>query len=131
MSGAFHTPDEYAAFIREREREILGRVYREVERAVTDVFEDDEIFAKGLSPLAANDGYGFRLAFRDGIGIDVKIETAYLPTVDEQDETTETVADVVALGLASDGVHHKQWALERVAETLGIDVPEHDPGIAP
>lgn len=39
----------------------------------------------------------------------------------------EVLADAVSI----DGGHHKQWYLEHIAGTLGIDLPDHEPGIAP
>ena len=34
-------------------------------------------------------------------------------------------------GVCYDGGHHKQWHLERIAEVLGVELEEHDLGIAP
>lgn len=35
--------------------------------------------------------------------------------------------------LATDGEHHKQWFLERIAAELRLErtMPEHEPGVAP
>ncbi len=44
------------------------------------------------------------------------------------------IIDVLLLGLQTDGSHHKQWALWRIAEILGVDhfLNEiEDKGIAP
>lgn len=54
----------------------------------------------------------------------------------------EKVTDLALDGLFTDGGHHKQWYLERILETLGIDLEwlaeavksvdgEWEPGIAP
>ena len=40
------------------------------------------------------------------------------------------IEDAVKLGLAIDGAHHKQWALQRIAHLLDIET-DTDPGIAP
>lgn len=34
-------------------------------------------------------------------------------------------------GLHTDGGHHKQWYLYQIAELLGIDLSDADPGVAP
>jgi hypothetical protein len=39
--------------------------------------------------------------------------------------------DLLILAVQTDGAHHKQWALERIALLFGIVLPEHEPGIAP
>lgn len=41
------------------------------------------------------------------------------------------VVDLLHSAVTTDGGHHKQWYLERIAEELGIALPEHDEGIAP
>jgi hypothetical protein len=62
---------------------------------------------------------------------------------DEQSHKKIHEARLLALrGLLDDGIHHKQWFLERIAETLGIDLAgfrselrkvgrDFKPGIAP
>ncbi len=40
---------------------------------------------------------------------------------------TDTFANAVTI----DGGHHKQWYLEHIADYFGIDLPDHEPGIAP
>jgi hypothetical protein len=43
-----------------------------------------------------------------------------------------TLLDVLTAGLVYDGEHHKQWALEEVARSLGIEVEgDYEHGIAP
>ncbi len=43
------------------------------------------------------------------------------------------VAEIVRVllgdAVCTDGAHHKQWYLERIASELGIELPEHDEGI--
>lgn len=46
-------------------------------------------------------------------------------------EESYSVAELLAGAVTTDGAHHKQWYLERIAERLGISLPEHDEGIAP
>lgn len=43
------------------------------------------------------------------------------------------VTDFIKDGLVTDGDHHKQWYLEKIAETLSIDIcsHEHEKGISP
>ncbi len=47
----------------------------------------------------------------------------------------QKIEDAVKAALATDGGHHKQWYLERIARLLGIDISELDglieDGIAP
>jgi len=38
-------------------------------------------------------------------------------------------ADLLQEAVQTDGGHHKQWYLEQIAARLGVDLPEHDPGI--
>jgi hypothetical protein len=45
-----------------------------------------------------------------------------------------TVRDLIIGGLCTDGERHKQWYLEQIAKTLGIELIEpldYEPGIAP
>jgi len=45
-----------------------------------------------------------------------------------------TVKDFVIGGLCIDGERHKQWYLEQIAKTLGIELIgplDYEPGIAP
>ncbi len=42
-----------------------------------------------------------------------------------------TLTDFLADAVTIDGGHHKQWYLEELATHLGIDLPDHEPGIAP
>lgn len=42
-----------------------------------------------------------------------------------------TVAALLREAVTTDGGHHKQWYLERIAEELGVELPDHDHGIAP
>ncbi len=42
-----------------------------------------------------------------------------------------SLADFLADAVTQDGGHHKQWYLEELATHLGIDLPDHEPGIAP
>jgi hypothetical protein len=57
-------------------------------------------------------------------------------------ELIEKLRDLAIDGLLTDGGHHKQWYLERIVETLGINMDqlveeieslggELEPGIAP
>ena len=43
----------------------------------------------------------------------------------------EIIRELVEAALTTDGAHHKQWYLERVALQLGLPLPDHEPGIAP
>lgn len=63
-------------FIQERSSAIRERIMA----ALYEVFEDEQIGAKGISPLNGN--RGVRLSFRDGIGFDVTIAEAYRPNPD-------------------------------------------------
>lgn len=42
-------------------------------------------------------------------------------------EVEELLVDAVD----TPGEHHKQWFLEEIAQRLGIDLPEHEEGVAP
>jgi len=47
---------------------------------------------------------------------------------------TDTVRDLIIGALTTDGEHHKQWYLERIAEVLGIELVtelDYEKGIAP
>ncbi len=44
---------------------------------------------------------------------------------------TPSLRDTFIDALTIDGGHHKQWYLERIADYFGIDLPDHEPGIAP
>lgn len=44
-----------------------------------------------------------------------------------ENELTYLIIDAID----TDGGHHKQWFLEQIAEKLEIELPEHEPGIAP
>ncbi len=39
--------------------------------------------------------------------------------------------ELVEGGLTTDGGHHKQWYLERIAIQFELDIPDHEPGIPP
>lgn len=41
------------------------------------------------------------------------------------------IAKALSDGVQIDGEGHKQWALEEVARLMGVDLPEHDQGVAP
>ena len=41
------------------------------------------------------------------------------------------LADTFANAVTIDGGHHKQWYLEHLADYFGIELPDHEPGIAP
>lgn len=43
----------------------------------------------------------------------------------------ERVKELLADGVAIDSAHHKQWALEQIAEALSVELPRHEEGIAP
>lgn len=47
------------------------------------------------------------------------------------DRSNITLADYIIMGITTDGAHHKQWCLERIAEILNLELPEHDEGVAP
>ncbi len=38
---------------------------------------------------------------------------------------------LLADGVLTDGAHHKQWVFEEIARRLAVNLPEHEPGIAP
>lgn len=42
-----------------------------------------------------------------------------------------TLKDLIREAICTDGGHHKQWYLEKIAQLLKIELPDHDPGIAP
>ena len=44
-------------------------------------------------------------------------------------EDYKKLGDILQDYINVDGEHHKQYALEQVAEILDIDLPEHDEGI--
>ena len=46
-------------------------------------------------------------------------------------ENMTRIADLVREAVITDGAHHKQWYLERIAERLELSLPEHEDGIAP
>lgn len=46
-------------------------------------------------------------------------------------ERQRTLLDLVAEALATDGDHHKQWYLQRIAEMLGMDTSEYSVDIVP
>lgn len=52
---------------------------------------------------------------------------------DSYDPALLGIGDLIAWALVTDGAHHKQWFLERIAERLGVDLSDsdHDLGIAP
>ena len=52
-------------------------------------------------------------------GIDPKIDANELETMPN---STIKAAHYAVIGLLTDGAHHKQWALEQVLESLGIDL---------
>jgi hypothetical protein len=41
------------------------------------------------------------------------------------------VAELLGAAVVTDGAHHKQWYLERIAAMLGVRLPDHEPGIVP
>lgn len=41
------------------------------------------------------------------------------------------ISGLIKEGIETDGAHHKQWYLEKIADLLNIDLPDHDPGVAP
>lgn len=43
--------------------------------------------------------------------------------------TRQAIADILAAAVTTDGAHHKQADLEEIAALLGIDLPDHEPGI--
>lgn len=43
----------------------------------------------------------------------------------------QEVQDILAAAVTTDGAHHKQWYLEAVAKRLGLQLPEHEAGVAP
>jgi hypothetical protein len=43
----------------------------------------------------------------------------------------ETIAYLLQSAVQEDGCHHKQWYLEQIAKLIGVDLPEHEKGIAP
>ena len=43
----------------------------------------------------------------------------------------DAITELLNNGVCYDGGHHKQWYLERIAEALGIELEEHEAGIAP
>jgi hypothetical protein len=49
------------------------------------------------------------------------------------EEQADRLFDLLELGLTTDGGHHKQWALVKVAELLGFEVEDElkDEAIAP
>ena len=46
-------------------------------------------------------------------------------------ENMTRVADLVRKAVITDGAHHKQWYLERIAQRLELSLPDHDEGIIP
>ena len=44
-------------------------------------------------------------------------------------ENMTRIADLVRKAVITDGAHHKQWYLERIAERLELSLPEHEEGI--
>jgi hypothetical protein len=48
-------------------------------------------------------------------------------------EEADRLYELLALGLTTDGSHHKQWALVKIAELVGIPVEDElkDEAIAP
>jgi hypothetical protein len=38
---------------------------------------------------------------------------------------------LIGEALATDGAHHKQWYIERIADRLAVATPPHEPGVAP
>lgn len=44
---------------------------------------------------------------------------------------TPEIKGLIETGIYTDGGHHKQWCLERLAELFGIKLDEHEEGIAP
>jgi hypothetical protein len=43
----------------------------------------------------------------------------------------EIVRELVEAALVTDGAHHKQWYLERIAQQMDIPLLDHESGIAP
>lgn len=46
------------------------------------------------------------------------------------DKNNQRIKQWVRDALLTDGAHHKQWYLEKIAAVIGAEV-EHQPGIAP
>lgn len=80
----FKTEKEYRAYIAQREREIARALQKAVRKAVeeflaADANGDDKLGVKYYGPVL--NGHGkFRCGFKDGIGFEVSVRTAYLPT---------------------------------------------------
>ncbi len=43
----------------------------------------------------------------------------------------DPLAELLREAVETDGAHHKQWLLEEIAARLGVELPEHDAGVAP
>jgi hypothetical protein len=43
----------------------------------------------------------------------------------------ERLEQLIGDAVTTDGDHHKQWYLEEIAKVFDIELPEHQPGIAP
>lgn len=50
---------------------------------------------------------------------------------DRRVQVLADLSDLLQAAVTTDGEHHKQWYLEQIAETLGIELQSHEPGIAP
>lgn len=75
---------EYRVEIARREREIKQVISQAVRDAVSqllaaDADGGDKLGVKYVQRTPDSSGMVLRAGFRDGIGIDVKVETAYLP----------------------------------------------------
>lgn len=42
-------------------------------------------------------------------------------TAEQFEEANRAAAELALMALLTDGAHHKQWYLERIVETLGLD----------
>jgi hypothetical protein len=50
--------------------------------------------------------------------------------IDPEARIRDIVAQLALEGLVTDGAHHKQWFLEQILETMGVEnIPDHDPGV--
>jgi hypothetical protein len=71
-----------------------------------------------------------------GTQVDVRTQAGYaalralLGFVDV-DEMADRIGPLANEGVTTDGAHHKQWFLERIADLVGVKLDEHEPGIAP
>lgn len=46
-------------------------------------------------------------------------------------EQNNVLTTLLREAVLTDGNHHKQWYLEQIAKSLGIDLPDHESGVVP